>query len=317
MLPEFDKTAKPLFLAPMAGITDHAFRAVCMALGADCCVTELISAKAVVYGDKKTDALARLYPDERPAAIQIFGSEPEIMARAAYSLLKFKPAFIDINMGCPVPKLVQNGEGCALMRDPSLCESIVRAVKSAVDVPVTAKLRRECDDGADNAPEIARAVESGGASMIFVHGRSRSQLYSGFADRGAIKRVKESVSIPVIANGDVKCGADYAAMLAATGADGVMVGRGAYGNPWVFAEIKAFINGTEFTPPANAQKRALLVRQLETVIAEKGERGIVEFRHHLLQYCKGFPGSAAIRAGIAGVTTRETALEAIEKIFGE
>ncbi|MBR0231755.1 MAG: tRNA dihydrouridine synthase DusB [Clostridia bacterium] len=306
-----------VFLAPMAGITDHAFRAICMEYGADHCVTELISAKAVVYGDKKTESLARLYPDERPAAIQIFGSEPEIMARAAYRLLRFSPEFIDINMGCPMPKLVQNGEGCALMRSPALCERIVKAVSSAVNVPVTCKIRRECDEGADNAPEVARACESGGAGMIFVHGRTRAQLYSGRADRGCIRRVKEAVGIPVIANGDVRCGADCADILRETGADGVMVGRGAYGSPWVFAEIKAFSEGRDYVPPTNAEKRGLLLRQLETVIADKGERGVAEFRHHLLQYCKGFPGSAALRADIASVKDRASAREAIFRVFGE
>ncbi|MBO4277570.1 MAG: tRNA dihydrouridine synthase DusB [Clostridia bacterium] len=305
-----------LFLAPMAGITDHAFRAICMGYGAECCVTELISAKAVVYGDVKTASLAALYPDERPAAIQIFGSEPEIMARAAYELLKYSPAFIDINMGCPMPKLVQNGEGCALMRSPELCERIIKAVKNAVDVPVTAKIRRECDEGADNAPEIAEACESGGADMIFVHGRSRAQLYSGRADRGCIKRVKEAVNIPVIANGDIKSGADREEVLRFTGADGVMVGRGAYGSPWVFAEIKAYAAGETFEPPTDRQKRDLLLRQLDTVIADKGDRGVIEFRHHLLQYCKGFPGSAALRAGIASVKDRGSARAAIERVFG-
>ncbi|MBP5155228.1 MAG: tRNA-dihydrouridine synthase family protein, partial [Clostridia bacterium] len=205
-----------LFLAPMAGITDHAFRSICMSYGADCCVTELISAKAVVYGDKKTEALARLYPDESPAAIQIFGSEPEIMARAARLLMRFSPEFIDINMGCPMPKLVQNGEGCALMRSPELCEKIVKAVSGAVDVPVTCKIRKECDEGADNAPEVAQACEAGGASAVFVHGRTRAQLYSGRADRECIRRVKEAVGISVIANGDIKSGADCESVLRET-----------------------------------------------------------------------------------------------------
>jgi len=300
----------------MAGITDHAFRSICMSYGADCCVTELISAKAVVYGDKKTEALARLYPDERPAAIQIFGSEPEIMARAARLLTAFSPEFIDINMGCPMPKLVQNGEGCALMRSPELCEKIVKAVSGAVDVPVTCKIRKECDEGADNAPEVARACEAGGASAVFVHGRTRAQLYSGRADRGCIRRVKEAVGIPVIANGDIKSGADCESVLRETGADGVMVGRGAYGSPWVFAEIKAFFEGKPFAPPTREEKRALLLRQLETVIADKGSRGVVEFRHHLLQYCKGFPGSAALRADIASVKDGASAREAVERVFG-
>lgn len=305
-----------LFLAPMAGITDHAFRETCVSFGAECVTSELISAKAVTYGDKKTELLAALYENERPAAIQIFGSEPEIMAKAAKSLLRFKPQYIDINMGCPVPKLFRNGEGSALMRDPGLCERIVFAVRSAVDVPVTVKIRKGCTDGVNNAPEVAAACERGGASAVFVHGRTRSQMYSGLADRGIIKKVKETVSVPVIGNGDVACFADYVSMKEETGCDGVMIGRGAYGSPWVFAEIISGIEGRSYTPPTAEEKQKVLLRQLETVVAEKGTNGIREFRHHILKYCKGFSGSARLRGEISLISTVESAKEAIKKAFG-
>ncbi|MBR2900963.1 MAG: tRNA dihydrouridine synthase DusB [Clostridia bacterium] len=305
-----------LFLAPMAGITDHAFRAICVSCGAEGVTSELISAKGVMYGDKKTDALAKIYPDERPAAIQIFGNDPEIMANSAKSLLKFEPIYIDINMGCPVPKLVRNGEGSALMRDSELCERIVSAVVSAVDVPVTAKFRKSCDDDdPESAIKIAKACENGGASAVFVHGRTRNQMYSGLADREIIKKVKNTVNIPVIGNGDVTCYDDFVSMKQETGCDGVMIGRGAYGSPWVFSEIRAKLDGKEYTEPTNSQKREMLVRQLETVIRDKGENGIREFRHHLLKYCKGFSGSARLRKNISLISTRKSAIEAINVIF--
>lgn len=305
-----------LFLAPMAGITDHAFRSVCTACGAEGVTSELVSAKGVFYGDKKTDALAKLYDDERPAAIQIFGSDPEIMAIAAKKLLRFEPQYFDINMGCPVPKLVKNGEGSALMRNPELCEKIVSAVCSAVDIPVTVKIRKTCDDdNPESAIEVAIACERGGASAVFVHGRTRSQMYSGLADRKIIKKVKETVKIPVIGNGDVCSYDDFLKLKEETGCDGVMVGRGAYGSPWVFSEIIAGLEGREFSPLNDNEKKALLLSQLETVIAEKGDNGIREFRHHILQYCKGFSGSAKMRKDICFISDKKAAVAAIEAIF--
>lgn len=306
-----------LFLAPMAGITDHAFRAACVKYGAEGVCTELISAKAVTYGDKKTDALACLYPDERPAAIQIFGSEPEVMAEGAKRLLKFDPIYIDINMGCPVTKLVRNGEGSALMRSPDKCKRIVAAVCEAVNVPVTVKIRKYCDEGTPDAVEIARACANEGASAVFVHGRTRAQLYSGSADYGIIARVKDAVDVPVIGNGDVASYADYVRIKAETGCDGVMIGRGSYGAPWVFAEIISGIMGREHIPPSNTEKRETLITQLDTVISEKGERAVRELRHHLLKYCRGFRGSAVLRNQISSVSSRESVLEVINTVFPE
>lgn len=306
-----------LFLAPMAGITDHAFRALCVKNGAEGVTSELISAKGAYYGDRKTDSLARVFDDERIAAIQIFGSDPEIMANAAKLMMRFSPDYIDINMGCPVPKLYKNGEGSALMRNPKLCEEIVSAVVKAVEVPVTAKFRKTCDDDKpESAIDVALACESGGASAVFVHGRTRTQMYSGRADREIIKKVKNAVSIPVIGNGDVASFDDYISMREETGCDGVMIGRGAYGSPWVFDEIVCGLEGREYNEPTNSAKRKMLITQLDTVIEEKGLNGIREFRHHILQYCKGFSGSAKMRRDISLITSRESAIQAINFIFG-
>lgn len=305
-----------LFLAPMAGITDHPFRALCVKNGAECVTSELISAKGATYGDKKTALLAKLYDDEPISAIQLFGNDPDIMARAAELLMQYSPKYIDINMGCPVPKLVKNGEGSALMRNPELCEKIVAAVKGAIDVPVTAKFRKSCDDDSDiTAVDVALACESGGASAVFVHGRTRNQMYSGFADREIIKKVKQAVKIPVVGNGDVNSFDSYLAMKNETNCDGVMIGRGAYGSPWVFGEIICKLNGEEYTEPTNQEKKEMLVQQLDMVIAEKGINGIREFRHHILQYCKGFSGSARMRRDISLISSRKSALEAINTIF--
>lgn len=306
-----------LFLAPMAGITDHAFRSVCVSCGAEGVTSELISAKGVTYGDRKSKILAKVYENERPAAIQIFGSEPDIMASAAKTLSQFSPEYFDINMGCPVPKLVKNGEGSALMRSPELCERIVYAVASAVDVPVTVKIRKSCDDDdKDCAVRVALACERGGAKAVFVHGRTRSQMYSGVADRTVIKNVKDALSVPVIGNGDVASYEDFVSMKEETGCDGVMIGRGAYGSPWVFTEIVSKLEDREYVAPTVAEKKEILLRQFEIVVEEKGIGGIREFRHHLLQYCKGFSGSAKLRKEISLLTTPKSVLDAIDAVFG-
>ncbi|MDD4422382.1 MAG: tRNA dihydrouridine synthase DusB, partial [Eubacteriales bacterium] len=259
-----------IFLAPMAGITDYAFRSVCMMLGAECVCSELISAKAVVYGDKKTEKLAFLHQDEQPAAIQLFGNEPIVMAKAAELMLKFKPAFVDINMGCPVPKLVNNGEGCALMKNPKLCGEIVKQVRKAVDVPVTVKIRKGYDEKNINAVEIAKICEQNGASAVFVHGRTRNQMYSGDADWTIIKAVKQSVSLPVIGNGDIFYGKSALDMIEKTGCDGIMVGRGAFGSPWIFEEIASALRGEPYIPPDNSRKKEIIKLQFEKLEHDKG-----------------------------------------------
>lgn len=304
-----------LFLAPLAGIGDHAFRSLCVHYGAEGVCSELISSKAVYYNDRKTEALSTLYPDERPAALQIFGSDPGIMAAAAERLMRFSPSYIDINMGCPVPKLAKNGDGSALMRDPDLCMRIVEAVGRAVDVPVTAKIRAGYDRQHVNAPEVALACEAGGASALFVHGRTRDQMYSGYADRNVIRAVKSTVKIPVVGNGDILCGKDALDMISETGVDGIMIGRGAFGSPWVFAEIKAALEDKEYSEPTSQEKRDAIMRQTDTVIAEKGYSALPEMRKHLVRYARFFSGSASIRARINEVRDREGIADIVGEMF--
>lgn len=304
-----------IFLAPMANVTDHAYRAICVSYGAECVCTELISSKAVCYGDRKTDRLATLHEDERPAAIQIFGHEPETMAKAAYLLQKFSPAFIDLNFGCPMPKLVNNGDGSAVMRDPALCGRIVREVKNAIDVPVTVKIRKGDDDAHVNAVEVARVCEENGASAIFVHGRTRAQLYSGKADRALIGEVKRAVSVPVIGNGDIDSVESAKDMYARTGCDGIMVGRGCYGAPWLFRALVCHAEGRPYTPPDNAEIRAVLRRQIRLLEEDRGTRALLEMRKHLSHYCRGKTGSARLRERINSVSTREELEELAVLLF--
>lgn len=302
-------------LAPMAGVTDAAFRAVCADFGADYTVTEMVSAKAVCFGDKKTALLAKPYEGER-GAIQIFGSEPEYMARAASILMQYSPAVIDINMGCPVPKCVKSGEGSALMKNPALCGEIVAAVRGAVDVPVSVKMRTGFDESNKNAVEVAKRVEAAGADFICVHGRTRSQMYMGEAETETTAAVKRAVCIPVIANGDITDGESAKRVLTETGCNGIAIGRGALGKPWVFAEIAAALNGTQYTPPSNKEKLAALLRHIETMAQIKGNMlAALEARKHLAWYSKGLHGSAAIRRKANGVSTVAQALALAKEIF--
>lgn len=304
-----------IFLAPMANVTDHAYRAICVSYGAECVCTELISSKAVCYGDRKTDRLATLHEDERPAAIQIFGHEPETMAKAAYLLQKFSPAYIDLNFGCPMPKLVNNGDGSAVMRDPALCGRIVREVQRAIDVPVTVKIRKGDDETHVNAVEVAKICEANGASAIFVHGRTRSQLYSGKADRALIGEVKGAVSVPVIGNGDIDSVESAEDMYAQTGCDGIMVGRGCYGAPWLFRALVCHAEGKPYTPPNNGEIRSVLYRQIRLLEEDRGPRALLEMRKHLSHYCRGKTGSARFRERINSVSTREELEELVELLF--
>ena len=308
-----------LFLAPMAGFSDRAMRRVCHEMGAEYSVSEMISAKAVTFGDKKTFSLAAVRPDEGPVALQIFGSEPEIMGEAARILTERQwgegyasPVAIDINMGCPVHKIFSNGEGSALMRDPELIYRIVRAVKDNTDLPVTVKHRTGIDTGSLNAVECALAAEAGGAELITVHGRTKAQMYSGTVDRETIKNVKQSVRIPVIANGDILSGADALSMLADTGADGVAIGRGAVGNPFVFGEIAAALGGAEYKAPTLEEKVATALWQLRLAIEDKGEgKAVPEARKQIASYLHSFKGAAKIRVKINQALTYAE----IEKIF--
>lgn len=293
-----------LMLAPMAGFTDRAMRLVCHKYGAEYCVSEMVSAKAVCYGDKKTHALARIMADEGPCAVQIFGSEPDIMARAAELLAigeegGVAPVAVDINMGCPVHKVYSNGEGSALMKSPELIFRIVRAVSCAIDVPCTVKMRAGVDSDSKNAVECALAAEEGGAALVAVHGRTRVEMYSGRADMEIIKNVKLSLHIPVIANGDIVSGEDAMRVLMETGADGIMVGRGAIGNPFVFSDITARLSGGGYSEPTLEERINTALLQLHTAVLEKGEAVAVrEARKQIALYLRSFRGAAAIRAEI-------------------
>ena len=278
-----------VILAPMAGVTDYAFREICAGLGADATVTEMVSAKALCYGDKKTASLLRRNRGVL-CGVQIFGSEPEFMARGAQLALELSGAdFVDINLGCPMPKIVNNGEGSALMKDPELAGRIVRAVCEAVEVPVTVKTRKGWDKGHVNVVELARAVEENGAAAIAVHGRTKTMLYSGTADWDIIAEVKKAVSIPVIANGDVVSPEAALRCLRRTGADGVMVGRGAFGDPWLFQQIRAALEGEPVPErPPLAERMEVALRQIELAKADKGEHiACLEARKQLAWYLRG------------------------------
>ena len=295
-----------VMLAPMAGYSDRAMRVVCHEWGAEYSVTEMISAKAVVYGDKKTLSLASIREDEGRVGLQIFGNDPAVMASAAATLAHgvegdgfVPPVAIDINMGCPVNKIFSNGEGSALMRSPELIEKIVASVKDAISIPVTVKLRIGIDAAHVNATECALAAEAGGATMICMHGRTRVELYSGTVHRDVIANVKKHLHIPLIANGDILFGEDAISMLRDTGADGVAVGRGAVGNPFIFSEILAAMSGKEFIPPSLATRCEVALYQLRLSIEEKGERRAVnEARKQIALYLRGFRGAARLRGEI-------------------
>ena len=290
-----------LILAPLAGYTDYGMRMACRAQGAELTVTEMVSARALCYGDKKTPALARVRPEEHPTAVQIFGSEPPYMAEAARMVAEgmaggIPPAIIDINMGCPVKKIVSAGDGSALMKDPKLVFDIVSSVVGAVSLPVTVKIRAGWDEKNKNAVEVARAAEAAGAAMVAVHGRTRSQMYSGRADRAIIGEVKAALSIPVVGNGDVFSAEDALSMLRDTGCDGVMIGRGAVGNPFLFAEIRALLSGEAYTPPTARERMDAALSQLRLAVAEKGEKeAVLSSRKQFADYAAGLRGAAQLR----------------------
>ncbi len=291
-----------LFLAPMAGVTDAAFRRLCRARGADAVVTEMISSRAICFGDRRTKRLAALAEDERPALIQLFGNQPEQMAKAALALLDLKPDGIDLNMGCPAPKIVSNGDGSALMKEPQRVYDIVKAVAEAMKpfgIPVSVKMRAGWDAASVNAVPIAELCEKAGAAMLTVHGRTREQMYAPSADRGIIRDVKKAVSIPVIGNGDVTDAESAARMLEETGCDGLMIGRGALGNPYVFSEIAAYLVGKPYTKPSAGQMLSDIQRHMTDLCALKGEEvGHLEARKHLAWYLRGVRGAAAYRDAI-------------------
>lgn len=304
-----------VILAPMAGVTDLPFRVLCREQGAGCVVTEMVSAKAVLYNNKNTRELLQIDPAERPAAVQLFGSEPDIMAEIAARLEEGPYDYIDVNMGCPVPKIVNNGEGSALMKNPERAKEVLTAMVKAVKKPVTVKFRKGFNDLSVNAVEFAKMAESCGVAAVTVHGRTREQYYSGKADWDIIRQVKEAVRIPVIGNGDIFTPEDAGRMLKETGCDGIMVARGAKGNPWLFGRINHYLDTGEVLPgPSMAEIKAMILRHGRMLVQFKGE-GVAmrEMRGHMAWYTKGMPHSATLRNEINQVETLEGFVELLDR----
>lgn len=306
----------PFLLAPLAGITDGPFRRLCSQAGAALVYSEMVSAKGLWYGDKNTGKLLEILPGEGPVAYQLFGHEPEIMAFAARKLDSRMNVIFDINMGCPVPKIVKNGEGSALMKNPDLVYDLVAAAVKNTSKPVTVKIRSGWDEESVNAVEVARAVSAAGASAVAVHGRTREQYYSGKADWSVIAAVKRAVNIPVIGNGDVTDAASGIRMMEETGCDFVMVGRGALGNPWIFSELTAAWRGEPLPPPpTKEEKKAMMIRHFNDILELKGEYVAVrEMRKHVGWYLKGVHGAAAFRGKINGINSADELRRAIDGI---
>jgi nifR3 family TIM-barrel protein len=315
--------AHGLFLAPLAGVSDRSFRRMARRFGAEYTVSEMVSAKALCYEQLskrpvtdsrvRTAPLAAVYREEEPMAVQLFGAEPDFVAEAARLLEsgeyrgacgEIPPAAIDINMGCPMAKIVGNGEGSALLKDPLLAAEIVRATVRAISLPVTVKIRAGWDAESINAVEVAKRLEDAGASMICVHGRTRAQMYAPSADWSIIRAVKEAVSVPVVGNGDVFSGEDALRMLRETGCDGVMIARGAQGNPWIFSEVSAALEGRPYTPPTLTERLSIALEHAEDIVREKGERiGIAESRKHMAWYLHGIRGAATARNAVMTAST--------------
>ncbi|NLZ52532.1 MAG: tRNA dihydrouridine synthase DusB [Thermoanaerobacteraceae bacterium] len=303
----------PLYLAPMAGITDLPFRSICKQYGADVLITEMISTRGLIYNDDKTSKLLKTSPNENPIGVQLFGNDPEDFALAIKKIADLPFDFININMGCPTPKIVKNGDGCALMKEPELASKIIKSAVTASERPVSIKIRKGWDSGSINAAEFAIMAETSGASMIMIHGRTREMFYQGKADWDIIKEVKEAVNIPVIGNGDVFTPEDGADMLESTNCDGIMIGRGALGNPWIFREVKHYLNtGRKIAVPSLDERYRTMLLHLNKAISYHGERlGILEMRKHLAWYIKGLPHSAPVKNALQ----QSKDVSSIEKIL--
>ncbi len=305
-----------MILAPMAGVTDLPFRLLCKEQGAGLLCMEMVSAKAIMYQNKNTEELLAIDPKELPVSLQLFGSDPDIISEMAKRIEERPFAILDINMGCPVPKIVNNGEGSALMKNPALVEQIVSKTVKAIRKPVTVKIRKGFNEENVNAVEVAKAAEAAGASAIAVHGRTREQYYSGKADWDIIAKVKESVSIPVIGNGDIIDGRSAVQLMEQTGCDGVMIGRGVRGNPWIFREIRAYMEtGENLAPPTSEEVRDTILRHAELQLECKGEYvGIREMRKHVAWYTAGYPHSAKFRQRVNEMESFDDLKRGIEAI---
>lgn len=306
-------------LAPMAGVADRAFRQLCFGYGASFVVGEMVSSKGLTYGDRKSADLLMLDDDCRPAAIQLFGDDPSTMARAAVMAMDYHPDWIDINFGCPAPKIVSNHSGSALMRDPDLCRRIVQAVKDAVPIPVTAKIRKGYAKDEVNAVDVALACEAGGADALTVHGRTRDQVYAPPVDIDIIRQVKCALHIPVIGNGDIVDAKSAADMYEQTGCDMIMVGRAALGAPWIFAHIAAYLEHGELLPePTVSQRMTVLMQQVRKMVEYKGERvGLLEARKHAAWYMNGMRGAAAFRRDAGSIKTMSDLELLCERVIDE
>lgn len=306
-----------VILAPMAGVTDLPFRVLCKEQGAGLLCMEMVSAKAIYYGSKNTEELMKISPAEMPVSLQLFGSDADIMADMAKKIEEKPFAVLDINMGCPVPKVVNNGEGSALMKNPKLAEEIIKKMVKAVKKPVTVKIRKGFDEAHLNAVEMAKIAEASGAAAVAVHGRTREQYYAGKADWDCIRAVKEAVKIPVIGNGDVTDALSAERLLKETGCDGVMVGRAAQGNPFIFREITEYLETGVIPPkPTPAEVRATIERHARMQMEEKGEyTGVREMRKHLSWYTVGYPNSAKYRQMINSMETMEELIHSLDMVF--
>ncbi len=320
-LDEYDSYATtPLFLAPMAGITDQPFRWLCKQFGADLLITEMISSRGIFYGDEKTKKMLSVKGEEHPIGIQLFGNQPKIFFEAVRIIEHLPFDFININMGCPTPKIVKNGDGCALMNEPQLSSDIIKStVKAAKGKPVTVKIRKGWDCLHINAVQFAQMAEESGAKLIIIHGRTREEYYSGKADWSIIKDVKRAVSVSVIGNGDIFEPEDAASMLKQTRCDGIMVGRGAFGRPWIFRQIKHYLKtGEKVSPPCLEERFHIMMSHIDSAVAFHGERlGILEMRKHLAWYLKGLPHSAHIKRMIQESNSIKDIKQTLKSYFSE